>query len=311
MYDLIIIGGGAAGVFSAIAFKEKKPRSKVLILEKSSSLLTKLSLTGGGRCNLTNACFEPRKLVLNYPRGSKELLGPLYSFSPRETINWFESKGVALKVEDNGKVFPVSDKSQTIINCFLTEIKKLEIEIFFDFVLKDILKNNNFFEIDHNGRKIFTKNLILATGNNLQGYDLAKQFGHTIQKPIPSLFTFNSKTSYLKDLSGVTHNPVEVKIKDTAFSQSGSILITHFGFSGPVILSLSSFAAKYLNEKNYEAKISINWLSGISQDEIFKRLFELKNNCPNNFLYLSNIFNLPRNLWGALLDSASQNLRKK
>jgi predicted Rossmann fold flavoprotein len=302
IYDLIVLGGGAAGVFASIIFKERRPSAKALLIEKSSSLLKKVLLTGGGRCNVTNACFDPRRLIQNYPRGAKELLSLFQIFQPKDMIEWLEKRGVELKVEQDEKVFPKSDSAQTIVNCLLQQLKNAQVEILLHQEVQKITKNENIFEMHlHNNSVLLTHNFLLATGNGPDGYKIAKMFGHSIQIPIPSLFTFNVPSSPLLHLSGITIPNVELKIPNTNFKQKGSLLLTHHGFSGPVVLKLSAFAAKHFYEKHYQAELIINWLSDLSQDEIYQRLLEIKKTNTYQTLGLSP-FALPKTLWRQFLE---------
>jgi predicted Rossmann fold flavoprotein len=287
MYDLLVIGGGAAGMFGAIAAKTAHPKAHVALFEKGAHLLTKVRISGGGRCNVTHACFEPQKLVQNYPRGSQELLGPFHRFQPKDTIEWFESRGVPLKVEKDGRIFPVSDSSQSIIDCLLNEANSLGVEIH--------LKK----KIDFLAPGELCHKLLLATGSNPDGYTWAKKLGHTIQEPVPSLFTFNVPTSPLKELSGISVEMAELTLPGTHFKQRGALLITHFGFSGPAALKLSAWGARYLHEKQYRLPLCINWLPDVPT---FERLKTLKKEHPNKTLLMENPFHLPKNLWKALLN---------
>ena len=245
-YDLIIIGAGAAGIFAAHAAKGQR----VLILEKRKSPLAKVRVSGGGRCNVTHACFDPKLFAQNYPRGSKELLGPLHRFGAEETINWFANRGVELKTEKDGRMFPVTDSSQTIIDTLLKDLPDIRYCTTIDL----ITKTDDGFQVND----FQTRRLLIATGSSPQGYKWAEQFGHTIVKPIPSLFTFNVPSSPLLDYSGVVVNPVHMKVGP--FEQEGPLLLTHFGFSGPAIIKLSAWAAAYLHDKNYRAELQIDWL---------------------------------------------------
>jgi predicted Rossmann fold flavoprotein len=297
MHDLIVIGGGAAGMFGAITAKTHFPQAKVALLEKSAHLLLKVKISGGGRCNVTHACFDPSLLAQNYPRGSKELRGPFHTFQPKDTVQWFESRSVPLKVEKDGRIFPCSDRSESIINCLMEEAKKLGVEIFLKQQIKEITKTETGFHLG----SFSCHSLLLATGNSPDGHAWAKALGHTIQSPVPSLFTFNVPTSPLKSLSGIAVDPVEIYLPGTKLKQKGPLLITHFGFSGPAALKLSAWGARYLYEKNYQVPISINWLPDISLAEILKKLSELKREKPDKPLISENPFNLPKNLWKALL----------
>lgn len=301
MIDLVVIGGGAAGIFAAVHAKMASPSAKVIVLEKTGVLLSKVRVSGGGRCNVTHACFDPNLLVKNYPRGFKELLGPFQVFQPKDTIEWFESRGVALKTEGDGRIFPVSDNSETIIRCLLSEAEKLGVEIILRGRVELILKTENAFELTlKDGKKMATRNLLLATGSSPEGYAAAQSVGHTIQNPVPSLFTFNVPTSPLKHLSGVSVENATLKIGH--FVQQGPLLITHFGFSGPAALKLSAYGARYLHEKNYQVELLINWLPALSQEEIFDLLIQYKNSSPQKSFLSENLFGLPKNLWKTHLE---------
>ncbi len=249
-----MVGGGASGFFAAIAAKTTHPNATVEIYEKSNKVLSKVRISGGGRCNVTHACFDPKELVKNYPRGSKELLGPFHRFQPKDTIQWFLDRGVELKTEADGRMFPITDSSETIIECLLNEVKKLGIEI----------KLKSPFDLESSG----ADRIILATGSSKEGWEMARMLGHTIQEPVPSLFTFNIPKFSLEPLSGVSVNPVQISLEGTKFYQQGALLITHWGFSGPAALKLSAFAARYLHEVNYEVNLVIDWLPQYSIEDI-------------------------------------------
>jgi len=289
VYDLIILGGGAAGIFAALSAKTLRPHASVLVLEKTAHLLTKVKISGGGRCNVTTSVFDPKELVKNYPRGHKELLGPFHHFGPRETVEWFSSRQVALKVEADGRIFPTTDSSQTIIETLLSEAKKLHVEIATRQHVESIEKQEEHFIVTcKEGKILHSHRLLLATGSSREGYALAKQFGHTVIDPVPSLFTFHVPTSPLKELSGVAIEDVAVSLYGTSFFQRGPLLITHFGFSGPAILKLSAWAARYLHETGYKAELLINWLPKYTQDEVVEMLVK---RLP---------LGLPKNLWKTL-----------
>jgi predicted Rossmann fold flavoprotein len=309
--NLIVIGGGAAGIFAALAAKEAHPDISVVVLEKTAVLLSKVKVSGGGRCNTTHACFDPQQLVKNYPRGEKELLGPFHRFQPRDTIEWFESRGVKLKTESDGRMFPITDSSSTIIDCLLSEARKLGVEIRLRQRVEKIekgftvhLKENSPLTCSH---------LILASGSSAECYAIAQSLGHTIQPPVPSLFTFNVPTSPLKELSGVSVDSAAVQIGP--YSQTGPLLITHFGFSGPAVLKLSAWGARFLHAKNYQMEFFINWIPKLSQEELFRQLLQLKEQTPQKTLGALNPFYLPKNLWKELLSSSQEkslaNLSKK
>lgn len=312
MHDLIVIGGGAAGVFAAIAAKTAHPAADVMLLEKSAVLLAKVRVSGGGRCNVTHACFDPAALVKNYPRGSDELLGPFHRFQPRDTIEWFESRGVQLKTESDGRMFPVSDDSETIINCLVSEARKLGVEILQRKRIQTITKKDGIFEMClQDGDTILSRQLLLATGSSPEGFAWAEGLGHTIQKPVPSLFTFNVPTSPLKELSGISWDPVQLHIGGTALKQTGTLLITHFGFSGPAALKLSAWGARYFYEKNYQVDLVINWLPHLSQEGVFQKLSQLKSQSPQKTLQTENIFGFPKNLWKTFLDLLGERFKKR
>ena len=299
-YDLIVIGGGAAGFFAALTAKAKNPKASIAVLEKTALLLSKVRISGGGRCNVTHSCFEPKALCLNYPRGSKELVGPFHRFQPKDTIEWFESRGVLLKTEEDGRMFPITNRSQTIIDCLLSEAKQLGVEILLKQRVETIVKEENGFKIlSKEGHLYQCSSLILASGSSTEGHEWAESFGHTIIPPVPSLFTFNVPTSPLKELSGLSWNPVELKISGTSHIHEGPLLITHFGFSGPAALKLSAWGARTLFEREYRVDLIINWLPHLSQEDIFDKLFHLKKAFPYKILLAENIFGFPKNLWKA------------
>lgn len=299
MIDLIVIGGGPAGIFAAITFKTYQKNASVMVLEKTQAPLSKVLLSGGGRCNVTNGCFDPVYLAKNYPRGEKELIGPFHRFGPKDMISWLEDRKVLLKQEEEGRIFPVSNSSKTIKDALLAEVEKLKIDIELNSDVISVEKEENFI-ITLKNKTICSKNLLLATGSNSFGYSLAKKFGHTIEPPIPSLFAFKT-TPFFQKLSGITVPDVTIKLKNTNFSQCGSVLFTHFGLSGPAIFKLSSFGAKYLFEKNYLAELEINWVS-FSQEKIFKDLLELKKTHGSKTLSSQNIYHLPLRFWKNILE---------
>ncbi|MFA6916563.1 MAG: NAD(P)/FAD-dependent oxidoreductase [Parachlamydiales bacterium] len=310
-FDVIVVGGGAAGFFSALTIKETFPEKKLLLVEKSSHLLNKVRISGGGRCNVTHACFEPRPLTQNYPRGNKALIGPFHTFQPQDMIQWLGSRGVELKVESDGRMFPITDSSQTIIDCFLREAEKLGLEIRQKQSLHSVVKDGDNFVLEFPTYKLTCDKLILCTGSSPQGHLLAQNLGHSIQPPVPSLFTFNTPTSPLLDLAGIAVNPVEITILQTKYSQKGPLLITHWGFSGPAALKLSAWSARHLHECNYNAHISIDWLPEIKADVIKNQLLQLRNNNPNQYLANHPQYNIPKNLWKRLIDLSKIDSKKR
>jgi predicted Rossmann fold flavoprotein len=303
-----IIGGGAAGFFAAIEIASAIPAYHVTILEKSDKLLSKVQVSGGGRCNITNACFDVEDLINNYPRGSKELRSVFHRFNPADTINWFESKGVNLKTEKDNRVFPFTDNSETIINCFLNLAGKYNIEIIKGYSVREIEKTSSGFILNPDSKfKITFDKLVIATGGSSRPefYSMFEKLGHTIVPPVPSLFTFNIENHPLTGLEGISSEKVIVKIKDTKLQQEGPFLITHWGFSGPVVLKLSAFGARLISKMNYDFKIEINWIP--DSDDIKKELFEIKTKNPNQTISTRTYFNLPSRLWKRLVELAGIN----
>ena len=272
--DVIIIGGGAAGIFAAINIAGKRPDLKITVLEKSTKLLSKVKISGGGRCNVTHACFDPKELVKYYPRGEKELLGPFHQFQPGDTIEWFANRGVELKIEEDGRIFPVTDNSQTIIDCFMNEVKQHRIEIKYNAKVEHIKKTGDQFTVHLEKTILNGKNLVIATGgfNKVEGYLFISELGHNIIPPNPSLFTFNLPDNELLKLQGLVSH-VEIKILGSKYVDQGPLLVTHWGVSGPAVLKLSSWAARFLNEKNYAFDFSVDWMQGKYDDEGLKDLF--------------------------------------
>lgn len=312
LIDFVVIGGGAAGVFGAVIRKECHPESSVVLLEKSAVLLSKVKISGGGRCNVTHGCFDPTPLCQNYPRGNKELRGPFHRFQPKDTILWFSSRGVELKEEADGRIFPVSNQSETIIECLLGQASQLGVEIRMRQKILNIVKKETHFEIEiENKHPVLAKKILLATGNSAEGHRLAERLGHTIEKPVPSLFTFNVPSSPLKNLSGIAIENVELQIDKTNLIQKGALLITHFGFSGPAVLKLSSWGARYLYEKNYVVCLHINWAPQYSEEELVKIISEKKKQMGQKTLSSENLFAIPKNLWKYFLEHLGDQFKKK
>ncbi len=299
---VIIIGGGAAGIFAAAVLGEKTNTFEIIVLEKTRQLLSKVRISGGGRCNVTHAQFDPKKLTANYPRGNKELLGPFHTFQPQDTTQWFHKHGVELKTEEDGRMFPTTDHSSTIINCLLDAAKQAGVQIRNEYSIRSIEKTENGFRLHlDNHDPIDCDYLILATGSSPQGHALATSLGHTIVSPVPSLFTFNVPTSPLLDLSGITIADAELSLQGMPHKQRGSLLLTHWGFSGPAALKLSAWAARDLHACNYRTDLFINWLPAQTQEEILNTLNTCKKQKPHKSLDQENLFGLPLNLWKRLL----------
>jgi predicted Rossmann fold flavoprotein len=299
-FDIIIVGGGAAGFFTAINIVERNSKLKVAILERGSEVLTKVRISGGGRCNVTHACFEPNELVKFYPRGEKELRGPFHQFCSGDTIEWFEKHGVELKIEDDGRMFPVSNSSQTIIDCFLKATAKLGITVLTGQSVQSIYKKENFWKIETQNQNYIADKLILATGSNPKIWEMLQTFGHAIVSPVPSLFTFNIKDPRIKELPGVA-TQAAVKVKGTKLESTGPLLITHWGMSGPAILKLSAWGARILHDKNYQFTIFVNWLNDVDTEDAEKILKELKQEHAKKAVSKKSPFDFPNRLWESLV----------
>jgi predicted Rossmann fold flavoprotein len=299
-FDILIVGGGAAGFFSAINIVERNPKLKVAILERGKEVLSKVRVSGGGRCNVTHACFEPNELVKYYPRGEKELRGPFHQFCSGDTIEWFEKHGVELKIEDDGRMFPVSNSSQTIIDCFLHASHKLGITILTGQSVQSIFKKDNCWKIETQTENYLAEKLILATGSNPKIWDMLHAFGHAIITPVPSLFTFNVKDPRIKELPGIA-TQVSVKVIASKLESTGPLLITHWGMSGPAILKLSAWGARILHDKNYQFAIEVNWLNDIETEEAETLLKELKQEHAKKTVAKKSPLEIQNRLWESLV----------
>jgi predicted Rossmann fold flavoprotein len=310
MSKVAIIGGGAAGFFAAISCKNHHPDFNVTIYERSDKLLSKVKVSGGGRCNVTHACFSNAQLVKFYPRGEKYLKKAFEIFTVKNTIEWFEKRDVKLKTEDDNRMFPVSNTSQSIIDCLLNETRKLEINIKMNHTVNEIRKENNIFSLLINDSNYvqFDKVIITSGGSpKLLGFNWLAKLGHHIAPPVPSLFTFNMPDESIKELSGLSVANVIVKIQSAKLKQNGPLLITHWGMSGPAILKLSAWGARDLHELDYQFKIQINWLA-IENEEVVRKhlgsqIEEFKKRKISNY----NPFQLPSRLWLFLLNKIQLN----
>ncbi|HTB30400.1 MAG TPA: NAD(P)/FAD-dependent oxidoreductase [Bacteroidia bacterium] len=302
--DIAVIGGGAAGFFAAISAKTHHPEAKVTIYEKSDKLLAKVRISGGGRCNVTHACFSNSQLVKFYPRGEKQLKKAFAQFTTTDTVNWFESRKVKLKTEEDGRMFPVTDSSQTIINCLMREVQKLDITIHQHQAIMGIEKENNKFKLALREGIVYADKVIIASGGSPKddGFNWLKKLGHTIEPPVPSLFTFNMPTEPVKTLMGVSVESATVRIMGTKLKSEGPLLITHWGMSGPAILKLSAWGARILKELNYRFAIQVNWLGSINEDEARSILLNEIRLHPRKKISNSNPFQLPSRLYMFLLD---------
>ncbi|MDG1040666.1 MAG: NAD(P)/FAD-dependent oxidoreductase [Polaribacter sp.] len=301
MNKVVIIGGGAAGFFTAINAKEQNPDLDIIILEKGKEVLQKVKISGGGRCNVTHACFEPKELVKFYPRGEKELLGPFHTFMTGDTFEWFDDRGVPLKIEPDNRVFPEANTSQAIIDCFEKAVATLGIKVLKNHGVTSIEKENNQWKINTKNETFIADKLVVAAGSSNKAWELAKNLEHTIVEPVPSLFTFNIKDKRIVDLLGISVPNATVNIIGTKLESSGPLLITHWGMSGPAVLKLSAFGARILAEKSYQYNVEVNWLSRPT-DKIVNVLLNLKKKQPKKQVILKSPFTeIPRRLWERLV----------
>ncbi|WP_233884451.1 NAD(P)/FAD-dependent oxidoreductase [Tenacibaculum piscium] len=304
MKKVIIIGGGAAGHFTAINAKEQNPDLDITILEKGKEVLQKVKISGGGRCNVTHACFEPKELVKFYPRGEKELLGPFHQFMTGDTFEWFDDRGVPLKIEDDNRVFPEENTSQAIIDCFQNSIDKLGIKVLKNHGVNSVEQKNEQWIINTKEQQFEADYLVIAAGSSKKVWDLCKTLEHTVVEPVPSLFTFNIKDKRIIDLGGISVPNADVKLVGTNLENSGPLLITHWGLSGPAILKLSAFGARILADKNYQYNVLVNWL-GQDFDDTLDELTALKSSEARKQVNLKSPFtDIPRRLWERFVAAA-------
>ncbi|MBS1746882.1 MAG: NAD(P)/FAD-dependent oxidoreductase [Bacteroidetes bacterium] len=302
-FDVIIIGGGAAGFFTAINLAEKNKTLQIAILERGKEVLSKVLISGGGRCNVTHACFDANELTGYYPRGNKELRGPFHVFGAADTVKWFLQHGVVLKTEADGRMFPQLNNSRAIIDCFLKLQKNYGITLLMgEHVLKMQLKDDNW-QLQTQQSIFFAKKICIATGSSPAMWKLLQQLGHTIVPPVPSLFTFNCKDERICHLPGVSAQ-VAVFIKDSKLQSSGPLLITHWGFSGPAILKLSAWGARELHKKNYSFTLIVNWLENETEASIVSKLNALKLQLSQKMVILKSPFDIPNRLWESLVQAA-------
>lgn len=299
-YDIIIIGGGAAGFFTAINIAENNPKLRIAILERGKEVLSKVRVSGGGRCNVTHACFVPNELVKFYPRGEKELRGPFHQFCSGDTIEWFEKHGVELKIEEDGRMFPVTDSSQTIIDCFQQSVHKLGIDVLTGQSVQSLFRGESYWKVETTRDTFKTSKIVLATGSNPKIWEMLQELGHAIVAPVPSLFTFNIKDPRIKELMGVSAL-ASVKVKGTRLQASGPLLITHWGMSGPGILRLSAWGARELFDKNYRFVLQVNWLNDKDFEETAELLRELKVEHAKKIAVKKSPFDFPNRLWESLV----------
>ncbi|MCW5515083.1 NAD(P)/FAD-dependent oxidoreductase [Muriicola sp. Z0-33] len=327
-FDVIVVGGGAAGFYGAIQIAEANRNLKVAILERGKQVLSKVRVSGGGRCNVTHAEFDPGALTKNYPRGEKELLGPFHTHCTGDVVAFFEDRNVPLKIESDGRMFPVSDTSASIIDCFLNETKNLGIQLLKNSPVTDLKPLNNEEAGNEGGWRVFSakkeyvaKKLLLTTGSNQKIWNILSRLGHNIIAPVPSLFTFNIKDPRISGIQGLSsHAAVEVvprklskeisislrsnAAKRRALTSEGPLLITHWGMSGPAILKLSAWGARDLNAYEYKFKIRINWLPDYHRDGVLSHLQEIKAVEPKKTILRTKAVEIPRRLWINLVQAS-------
>lgn len=303
MKKVVIVGGGAAGFFAAMQCAMNHGDVQVTILEKSPQLLYKVKISGGGRCNVTHACFDPRQLVKFYPRGEKQLIGPFTKFNPMHTIEWFAARGVALKEEVDGRMFPTTDSSQTIIDCFLDESARLGINVRTQMGVEDILpqEQGGFLVKTNRGETIGADAVIITTGSAARMWQILESLGHTVVPAVPSLFTFNIRDERIKDLMGLSVAQAQVKVLGLKLMASGPLLITHWGMSGPAILRLSAWGARELAERNHQFQIAVNWTGEYTTLQVLEELKQFKHQHPKKNIIGNPLFGLPRRLWEKLI----------
>lgn len=321
MEDVIIIGGGAAGYYAAIHIAEANPSIKILILERGKEVLTKVKVSGGGRCNVTHGEFDPNELVLNYPRGQKELKGPFNTYCSGDTIGFFDKRGISLKIEEDGRMFPESNSSKTIIDCFVNEATRLGVQLLRNssvVAIEQLKKSkenaSDGWMVESIQKKYYAKKILVATGSNPKIWKMMEKLGHTVVTPVPSLFTFNIKDKRIEGIPGVsTYASVEVLEKSAStkvtiqlksqvaskvlLASDGPLLITHWGMSGPAILKLSAWGARELNDWSYKFNIRVNWLPEYQEEGLLQLLLQIKDVEGKKTVLRTNAVNIPKRLW--------------
>ena len=304
---IIIIGGGAAGFFCAANLDANK--LSVTILEQNSDVLQKVKISGGGRCNVSHACFDPKELVGFYPRGNKELLSVFHKFQPGDTMDWFEKRNVALKIESDNRIFPETNSSQTIMDTLVNEVLRRKFKIETKIVVLDIQRQNEQYLVITNSGEYFADYIIYTTGSSPKSLKILQNLGHKIVEPVPSLFTFNIKNEVLKDLMGTSFPHAEVSIPELKMDESGPMLITHWGLSGPAILKISAWKARELAALKYRFHIRVNFL-GMDKDDAEEAFKNYRNQNPKKTIGNSKIYNITTRFWHRILWISKVNLEK-
>ena len=301
---IVIIGGGAAGFFAAVTCAELAREAEILILEKTSHFLSKVKISGGGRCNVTHSCFDARELATRYPRGERALIAPFKQFQPRDTVAWFAARGVKLKTESDGRMFPMTDSSQTIIDCLLHAARRAGVNLKTNCGVESAARKSCRFELTlSNGEKLDCDKLLLATGGcrtPAMG-QLAVSLGHSLEAPVPSLFTFHIETPWLRELAGISEEDVEASAPELKLRERGPMLVTHWGLSGPSILRLSAWGARAMHERNYYFKLQINWLPHLNEEKLAAEFQSRRKSHPAKAIINVSIPPLPARLWEQLV----------
>ena len=304
---IIVVGGGAAGFFGALAAKQADPSAHVTILEATAHPLAKVRISGGGRCNVTNACPDPRMLAAHYPRGGRELLGPLTRWGTRETMAWFEARGVQLKAEPDGRIFPITDNSATVVDCLLRACAESGVAVETRRGVRLAEPDGAAFRVTLvDGNSLAADRVLIATGGNRgsAGLTIAAAMGHTIEPPVPSLFTFHCESDVLRGLEGLSVPSAALRVPGTRLSSEGPVLVTHWGLSGPGVLRLSAWGARELHAASYKFPLRLNWTGNAGAVVVARRLTEWREAHPKRQAATANPFGLPARLWERLVGAA-------
>jgi hypothetical protein len=304
----VVVGGGAAGIFAAAAAAEVNPRARVTVLEKGTSFLSKVRISGGGRCNVTHACFDPRQFSEYYPRGGQALIGPFHRFQAHDTVAWFEARGVSLKTERDGRMFPVTDSSETVMDALLGACRKsgVRLDAHAEVLRVEPQRDQTFRLTLAGGRIEACEGLLLATGGvrGRHAQELFRQLGHAVEPPVPSLFTFNIELPWLRGLAGVSVADVVVAVPGTALKERGPILATHWGLSGPAILRLSAWGARELHARDYRFALQVDWLPGMTESAVAREIADRRRTQSAKALGSVAVQPLPSRLWTQLVQAA-------
>ncbi|MDB6024644.1 MAG: aminoacetone oxidase family FAD-binding enzyme [Verrucomicrobiales bacterium] len=303
-HDVVIVGGGAAGFFAAIACVGASSEKKVAILERGPHFLQKVKISGGGRCNVTHSCFDARELTTRFPRGERALIGAFKRFQASDTVAWFEDRGVRLKTEPDGRMFPITDNSQTVIDCLLHETRKARVNLVTNCGVERTTKTADGFELSlSNGETLQCNQLLLATGGCRTPAlgQLAVSLGHSLEAPVPSLFTFHIETPWLRELAGVSLSAAEVSVPSAGLRETGALLITHWGLSGPAILRTSAWGARALHEVDYRFTLQVNWIPRLTAQTLEQNCLTRRSMQPAKLIVNTPISPLSARLWEALV----------